>query len=219
MIPLRDDNPGRTTPWATWTLVLACVAVFLGELAGLDPVPWALVPSEAWTFGALSTWPTHMFLHAGAGHLIGNMLFLLIFGNNVEDRMGHWRFLAFYGVSGVLAALAHIVLESSSEIPMVGASGAISGVLGAYLAMFPNVRVRALIAGWIPATLPAWAMLLGWFAWQFLAVPMTRIDSPADAGGGVAYAAHVGGFLAGLVLHRAFLAPAGWVRPRGGTSR
>ncbi|MFM7320455.1 MAG: rhomboid family intramembrane serine protease [Armatimonadota bacterium] len=207
MFPLRYDNPTRNTPYATWSLCALCVAVFLAGLVGFDPLPWALVPAEWRSIGSLATWTTHIFLHAGFLHLFGNLSYLLIFGNNVEDRMGPLRFVAFYLVCGYAAAAAHIATEPGTAVPMVGASGAISGVLGAYLALFPRAPVRAYVLGLFAVTVPAWMMLLSWFAWQVLAHGFTLVDNGASGDGGVAYGAHIGGFVAGLSLHRLFLAP------------
>ncbi len=205
MIPLRDDNPGRNIPWATWLICGVCAAVFVAEIGGFDPVPWALVPSEGLAPHALPKWTTHQFLHGGFLHLAGNLSYLFIFGNNIEDRMGPGRFLVFHLLCGYLAAAAHVVFDSASHIPMLGASGAISGVLGAYLVLYPKVPVHGYLFGWIPVRLPAWTMLAFWFGWQLLAGGASMVLSDARSGGGVAYAAHIGGFVAGLILHRFFL--------------
>lgn len=221
MIPLRDDNPTELTPVVTITLIAACVAVFLwqaslGEavqqaiyalgvvpavlfdLAELPPRV-ALVPEQATVF-------TSMFLHGGWLHLLGNMLYLWIFGNNVEDAMGHGRFTLFYLVCGGVAVLAQALPNPDSEIPIIGASGAIAGVLGAYLLLFP--RARVLVA--IPlgfylhlTTIPA-AVVLGF--WIVLQLIQTVLGSGGE-GGGVAWGAHVGGFVAGMVLLPLFRRP------------
>jgi membrane associated rhomboid family serine protease len=158
--------------------------------AGRDLAP--TIPLPFW-----STLLTSMFLHGGWAHLGGNMLYLWIFGDNLEKRMGNVRFLVFYLVCGVAAGLAHILTNARSDMPTVGASGAISGVLGGYLVLFPRNRVRVLARGGI-AYVPAWVMLGLWIVIQFMSGAMA-ISQTAN-GGGVAYMAHVGGFVAGLVL-------------------
>jgi membrane associated rhomboid family serine protease len=147
-----------------------------------------------------------MFLHGGWMHLLGNMWFLWLFGNNIEDSMGRVRYLVFYLLCGVAAALAQVIVTPDSAIPMVGASGAISGVMGAYLILYPRVRVYAIVPiGFIPLSiaLPAWTMLLYWFGMQFLG-GLVRSSSEQ---GGVAFWAHAGGFLAGIVLVKIFARP------------
>ena len=202
MLPLHDQNPARSVPVGTWGIATVAAGVFLLQGAGVVDLDWAFWPGRAWEPGAAPTWLTHQFLHDGWGHLLGNLLYLIIFGNNVEDRCGTGRFLAFYLLCGVLAAAAQRAGDPSSEIPMVGASGAIAGVMGAYLVLFPRVRVHTLVAMRVVA-LPAWVLLGFWFAWQvFLSLPTG--GSGAMTGGGVAYLAHAGGFLAGLLLVRLF---------------
>jgi membrane associated rhomboid family serine protease len=212
MIPLRDDNPTRTVPFVNYGLIAACVLVFLWQ-ASLGPrmeasiygyglIPDVLLgdarlPPEIATVPAWLTVFTSMFLHGGWLHLIGNMLYLWIFADNVEDRFGHGRFLAFYLLCGVGAALAQALPEPGSQIPMVGASGAISGVLGAYMIMFPRAHVLVLIPlGVLTRLVPLPALLvLGlWFAMQLLS------EMFAPAGAGVAFRAHIGGFVVGMVL-------------------
>ncbi len=230
MIPLRDDNPTTLIPVLTIGLIVACSLVFLYQ-ATLPPgqdeafiLHYGAVPSivvggaadgvMAMGFPATLTLLTSMFLHGGWMHLIGNMLYLWIFGNNIEDAMGHVRFLVFYLVCGIAAALSHALTDLQSTIPMVGASGAISGVLGAYLLLYPRAQVLVLIPmGLMTRTMqvPA-ALVLGfWFLLQLL----SGGASLGRGGGGVAWFAHVGGFLAGMALiglfKRAdipFLAPA-----------
>jgi len=150
---------------------------------------------------------TSMFLHGGWGHLLGNALFFWVFGNNVEDSMGRIRFLAFYLICGLAAAAAHVFMSPSSPIPTVGASGAISGVLGAYLVLYPRVKVKMLF--WfliffrvIP--IPAWMVLIWWFAWQVLAALPDLMSVRPDVSGGVAVWAHIGGFVTGLLLVKLF---------------
>lgn len=150
---------------------------------------------------------TMMFLHGGWMHMLGNCLFLWVFGNNIEESMGHFRFLVFYLACGLLAAAAHVLVAASSPIPTVGASGAISGVLGAYLILYPRVRIRMLfifIIFFRVFRIPAWAVLLWWFALQLLSgLPeLTRVRS--DVSSGVAVWAHIGGFVAGIFLVKIF---------------
>ena len=215
MIPLRDDNPTEITPVVTVGLIIACALVFLyqailGMASGeafvyqYGAIPavvfaYAEIPVE---FGAVSPYTsliTSMFLHGGWMHLIGNMLYLWIFGNNIEDVMGHGRFLIFYALCGIVAALSHAATDPLSVIPMVGASGAISGVLGAYLLLYPRARVLVFIPlGFISQMIyvPA-AIVLGlWFVIQVVSGGM----SLGAEGGGVAFFAHIGGFVAGIVL-------------------
>jgi len=145
-----------------------------------------------------------MFLHGGWGHIIGNSLYLWVFGNNVEDSMGRMRFLAFYIITGLAAAAAHIVVSPASPIPTVGASGAISGIMGAYLVLYPRVSVRTYFPPIFLFRVPAWAILIMWFASQVLAgLPELR-PFDRDVSGGVAVWAHVGGFVAGVILIRMF---------------
>ena len=149
---------------------------------------------------------TSMFLHGGWGHLLGNGLFFWVFGNNIEDSLGHFRFLAFYLICGLAAAAAHIIAQPASPLPTVGASGAISGILGAYLVLYPRVRVRMLfffIVFFKVIPIPAWMVLIWWFFWQLVAA-LPELRNGADLSGGVAVWAHVGGFVAGVVLVKLF---------------
>ena len=220
MIPLHDDNPTERTPFITVAFIVACTLVFLYE-ASLPPqsgeafvYQYGAIP--ALLFGevdlpatmsvsipAYATVITSMFLHGGWMHLIGNMLYLWIFGNNVEDVMGHARFIVFYVACGVLAAFSHAITDPSSTVPMVGASGAISGVLGAYILLFPHAHVLVFIPG-IGLTSVAAGLVLGmWFIMQLLSGGM----SIGSTGGGVAFFAHIGGFIAGMVLIGLFKRP------------
>ncbi len=214
MIPLHDDNPTSLTPFVTVGLIAACVAVFLWQVT-LPPeasvqavyaygmIPAVLfgeheLPPEVAAIPAELSVVTSMFLHGGWMHLIGNMLYLWIFGNNVEDAMGHLRFIAFYLLCGLAAALAQAFQDLGSTVPMIGASGAIGGVLGAYVLLYPQARVLVLVPlGFFFYTLRIRALyVLGfWFVLQFLQSAMT-----AGQQGGVAYWAHIGGFVAGMVL-------------------
>ncbi|HXM57564.1 MAG TPA: rhomboid family intramembrane serine protease [Candidatus Dormibacteraeota bacterium] len=202
MIPIGDDNTyRRTLPVVNYALIAINVAVFLVELSQPDPqayiVQWGAVPARLTAGHDLVTLITSMFLHAGWWHLLGNMLFLYVFGDNVEDAFGHVRYLLFYLACGVLAGLGQVILAPQAELPGVGASGAISGVLAAYLLMFGTNPVRVII-GIFPAVVPAYLMIGVWIVLQFL----NGIASFAQTAqtGGVAYGAHIGGFLGGLVL-------------------
>jgi len=204
MIPLRDVIPSRTTPGVTLTLIAVNVLVFLfqaslserGQALLIDS--FGLVPVS---FSVVSLF-TSMFLHGGLAHLFGNMLFLWIFGDNVEDRLGHLRFLLFYLLCGTAAALAQTALDVTSVIPMVGASGAIAGVMGAYLVLYPHSRVLMLFP--FPVflfELPAVVFLGLWFLVQFLnGIGQLPVFQQDQISGGVAFWAHVMGFVAGLVL-------------------
>lgn len=218
MIPIRDDNPARRPALLTWLLIASCSLVFLWEWSlgpavqqaifgyGLIParlLQGAALPPDIATVPALMTVLTSMFLHGGWMHLLGNMLYLWIFADNVEDRLGHGRFLVFYLLCGVGAALAQALPAPDSTIPMVGASGAISGVLGAYLVLFPQARITVVIplGFYLHVTrLPALAVLGLWFAMQLISDMLS-----GGAGSGVAFRAHIGGFIAGLLLVLAFL--------------
>jgi membrane associated rhomboid family serine protease len=209
MIPLRDDNPTRTIPFVNYALIAGCVAVFAWQLSlgarieaaiyayGLIPdvlLGDARLPAELAVVPPWMTVFTSMFLHGGVMHLLGNMLYLWIFADNVEDRFGHGRFVVFYLLCGVGAALAQALPDPGSQVPMVGASGAISGVLGAYMLMFPRAHVLVLIPLGLFTRivhLPALLVLGLWFAMQLLA---------SSGGGGVAFRAHIGGFVAGMLL-------------------
>ncbi len=222
MIPLRDENPSRNPPYVVWALIAANALVFLLELS-LPPdslqeffVLFGIVPARfthpewarALGFPVDDWWPflTSLFIHGGWFHIIGNMWFLWIFGDNVEDRMGHGRFLLFYILCGVIAGFAHLVTNPTSTIPAFGASGAISGVLGAYLLFFPRARVLVLfpIIIWpFLFVLPASIFLGLWFFIQFFSGTFSLL-APSE-GGGVAWWAHIGGFVAGLSLAPYFL--------------
>lgn len=213
LIPLKDDNPIRSTPVISYGIIVLCVLVFLwqaslgpngGQAAvyalGLVPavlLQGASLPPEIAIVPPAATVFTSMFLHGGWLHLIGNMLYLWIFADNVEDSMGHGRFIAFYLLCGIAAALAQALPAPGSEIPMVGASGAISGVLGAYLLLHPRAHVMVLVPlGFFSQMmrLPAVLVLGLWFVLQLI----SEIGAPEGAG--VAFRAHIGGFVAGLLL-------------------
>lgn len=202
MIPLRDHNPSGKVPWITYMLMVINVLVFLLTISLPESqleqfiYRFSLIPRQVVQGVALLTLITSIFLHGGWGHLIGNMIFLHIFGDNLEDRLGHLGFLIFYLVCGVGASLGQILLETSSQVPVLGASGAIAGVMGGYLVLFPQRRIDVLfLFGWFIRTiqLPAYTMLFYWFFAQVL----YGVGSLGMMGGGVAYFAHVGGFITG----------------------
>jgi membrane associated rhomboid family serine protease len=205
MFPIGDDNTQeRTVPVVTYALVALNVLFFLVELSGGDQFikDWAFVPARFSADPASNavTILTSMFMHGSWMHLFGNMLFLWIFGDNVEDRFGHLQFLAFYLLVGLAATFAQFILAPHSSIPNVGASGAIAGVLGAYILMFPQSRVNVLLGRQIVA-MPAIIVLGFWIALQLFSGVGTiaYTDETSDVGG-VAYMAHIGGFFAGFLL-------------------
>jgi membrane associated rhomboid family serine protease len=215
MLPLRDNIPSARVPLVNFAIIGVNVAVFLYEVSlgqRLESfvLTHGLVPGD-FSFTDLLT---SMFLHGGWGHLLGNMLFLYIFGDNVEDRLGHGRYLALYVLCGMAAGAAQTLTSPHSAVPMVGASGAIAGVSGAYFLFFPRARVLTLVPIFLFLQLveiPAVFFLFVWFVWQLLSGVATL---GRDAGmGGVAFWAHIGGFVAGLVLGP-MLRPRPAARPR-----
>jgi membrane associated rhomboid family serine protease len=242
VIPLRDNNPTHRTPVVTFLLLLGLGLTWVfvqgagfdpnamaesvcnlglvpGEITQLAPVGLAIPMGEG-VFCLVDREPinwltpiTSMFLHGGWGHLLGNALFLWIFGDNVEDSMDRPRFLVFYLVCGLAAAAAQIMLHPGSPVPMVGASGAISGVLGGYLRLHPRARVDVLIFIFL-VQLPAWVMLVWWFGMQLISgLPQLTSIRP-DVSSGVAVWAHIGGFLAGFLLIKSFARPNAGLRRR-----
>ena len=206
MFPIRDHNPSEIIPYVTYALLAANIGIFLSTLplrADDDTIfyfyqAWGLVPAEFTAGTGLSNIFTSMFLHGGWMHLLGNMLFLWIFGDNMEDAFGHFGFLLFYLASGVAAGVAQVAVDPSSFVPMVGASGAIAGVMGGYLLLYPRAKVDILlilIVFFRIIPIPAWVMLGLWFGFQIVAGVADQA-----AGGGVAYWAHAGGFVAGFVF-------------------
>ncbi|HYP98343.1 MAG TPA: rhomboid family intramembrane serine protease [Polyangiaceae bacterium] len=204
MIPISDQNPTRTTPYVTYLLIALNVLAFLLErqLIGLHGESYVisgygLVPTRisADPSGEAFTVFTSMFMHGGLGHLAGNLLFLWIFGDNVEDAIGHVRYIAFYLSCGVCAALAQIATNFGSTAPMVGASGAIAGVLGAYLVLYPRAPITVFV-GFFLISLPAWVVVGFWFLLQ-LSGGWAALG--LDTSSGVAFFAHIGGFLAGVL--------------------
>lgn len=202
MFPVGDDNSGRKRlPFFTYALLLANGFLFYLELSRGPAFveKWAFVPSRfiANPSSEFITIYSSMFLHGGWLHLGSNMLFLLIFGDNVESRFGHFKFLVFYLLSGTIAVFAQFALNTGSSVPFLGASGAIAGVLAGYLLLFPKNKIRVLMGLWI-IRLPAIIVIGIWFILQFMS-SLDAFSSNLD-GGGVAYFAHVGGFLAGFLL-------------------
>jgi membrane associated rhomboid family serine protease len=206
MLPLRDHNPSKRTPFVTYGLIAANVLIFLSYLPLFENerqlmlfyLEWGVVPARLSAGEGWSGILTSQFLHGGWLHLAGNMLFLWIFGDNMEEEWGHLRFLGFYLASGAAAAGLQYAAAPESMVPMVGASGAIAGVLGGYLLLFPRARVDVLfyfLVFFRIIPLPAWAILGAWFGLQVFG----GVVSVADQGG-VAYWAHAGGFAAGLAM-------------------
>ena len=202
MLPVRDHLPTRSTPFVNYALIATNVVVMGAELTTGGVERWALVPSEVLAHPL--TLVTHMFLHANLAHLAGNMLFLWIFGDNVEDALGHARYAVLYLASGVLGALAEIAVTPHSGIAMLGASGAISGVLAAYGALYPRSPITVINP--IPILWIFWGLFLSFPAWvvilEYFVANLCHAFTTSSGAGGVAFAAHVGGFLAGLVLLR-----------------
>ncbi len=214
MIPLKDDNPTSGKPVVTYFLIACCVLIFLFELGsssyrtgelfysyGLIPsvlLGYSQLPNDIYIIPAYLTIFSSMFMHGGFMHLIGNMLYMWIFADNIEDDLGPTKFIIFYFLSGVGAAMSQVFMDTQSQIPMVGASGAIGGILGAYLVNYPKARVLVLIPfGFFSQLLKIRAIyVLGfWFILQFI-----NSNLSGSQGGGVAYAAHIGGFISGVIL-------------------
>jgi membrane associated rhomboid family serine protease len=214
MIPLQDDSPAALKPWVTISLLATCTGVFLWQcsldvaagrraVAALGAIPAVLLtdarlpPDLSW-IPRFASPLTSMFLHGGWMHLLGNLLFLWIYGDNVEDALGHWRFLLFYFLCGVAAIFAQALSNPASPYPIIGASGAISGILGAYLLLYPRSKVLTLVLlpfFFTTLRIPAMLLILLWFAVQLI----SDLASP-DGGSSVAFRAHIGGFLAGMLL-------------------
>jgi membrane associated rhomboid family serine protease len=236
MIPISDENPVLRTPIVTYALLVALLGIWVfyqgagfdlrtvaesvcnlglvpAELTGDAPIGTA-VPIAPGMACVVDDFPintftpiTSMFLHGGWGHLLSNSIFLWVFGNNVEDSMGRMRFLVFYLLCGLVAAAVHVLVNPASPVPTVGASGAISGVLGAYLVLYPHVRVKMLVVLIVFITIvrvPAFVVLLLWFAYQVLSGLPELMAVRTEVSGGVAVWAHVGGFLAGALLVKLF---------------
>lgn len=214
MFPIHDENPVRIIPYVTYTFMAICIGVFLWQVTrtqgdqnvivyalGVTPAVlfghMELQPGLAWVPSSITVF-TSMFLHGGWMHLIGNMLYLWVFGNNIEAAMGHVRFIVFYFLCGIAAVFAQALPETTSQIPMIGASGAISGVLGAYILLYPMARVTVIIPIFIilhRVKIPALVVLGVWFGMQLF----SSITASSE-GGGVAFGAHIGGFIAGMIF-------------------
>ncbi len=235
MIPLKDDTPRFSTPYVTYFLIALNTVIFLYELLGFAPqarnqfmFQFGMVPARITglmsgahhvsTGTALLPILTSMFLHASWLHLIGNMWVLWIFGDNIEDYLGHFPYIVFYLVCGLAAAVTHTLLNPGSVMPTVGASGAIAGIMGAYFVLYPRAKVLTLVPLIVIFTfwwLPAWIVLGYWFAIQFFSGAATAVAASSRTAGGIAFWAHVGGFVAGIVLIKLF--PARVRRLRYGT--
>ncbi|HET6690556.1 MAG TPA: rhomboid family intramembrane serine protease [Miltoncostaeaceae bacterium] len=239
MIPLKDVNPTRRPAVLTIALIVVCALVFAYQQTKPDDLSLDGRQGFVCEYGLIAdnvaggsggepvdgcdqlnqehprlmALITSLFLHADWLHLGFNMLFLWVFGNNIEERLGRIRFLPFFLVCGVIASLAQVAVDPGSQVPLIGASGAISGILGAYLVLYPRVRVWTVVLPlfFLPFRLPAWIWLLIYLALQLLFI---GDDATAGGGGGVAYMAHIGGFIAGVVLIRPFLVGRGDGPPR-----
>lgn len=233
MIPLKDDAPRSTTPWVNYFLIAINLVVFAYEVllprganqfltcqfgfipvrlaALIEPVgvvrgPCPLFLGRPTLLAAILPILTSMFLHGSWFHVLGNMWFLRIFGDNVEDHLGHFSYLIMYLLSGIGAGLLHFIFNMGSPIPSVGASGAIAGVMGAYFVLYPRARVLTLVPFlfiWF-MWLPAWVMLGYWFVIELLSGAATAVAATSQTTGGIAFWAHVGGFIAGIVLIKLF---------------
>lgn len=210
MIPLKDNIPSRSFPFVTVSLIFINIIVFLfqltlGRYLGVFIATYGVTPAVFLSDGAVLwkflTLFTSIFLHGGLVHLLGNMLTLWIFGDNVEDRMGHGKYLLFYLTCGVTASLTHVFMNPASTLPSIGASGAIAGVMGAYLLLYPRARVITLIPVFFLYIVEVHAsfFMLFWFLLQFFSGIMS-IGAPAYQSGGVAWWAHIGGFITGVIL-------------------
>jgi rhomboid family protein len=202
MIPLRDVIPSRTTPYITITIIVLNALAWLYEVS----MPEDLLNRFVYVYGVVpasfapATLVTSMFLHASWSHVIGNMWYLWIFGDNVEDRVGHGRFIVFYLLCGIAASLGQIAMDPGSQLPTIGASGAIAGVMGAYFVLYPQSRVLTLIP-WIfiqVVEMPALVLLGFWFLMQLFSAGAVAVTSTTHGSGGVAFAAHVVGFVTGI---------------------
>ena len=209
MLPIGDEHNGRVrTPYVTYTLIAINVLVFLFQITLPDRAltefifRWGAIPNQISQGQDLYGLVSSMFLHGGWMHIIGNMLFLFVFGDNVEDAMGHVRFLIFYLLCGLAAGYAQVLINPASQIPLVGASGAISGVLGAYIVLFPRGRIRTLVFLGVFATvvlIPAWVQIGVWILLQLLN-GFLALGVRTEETGGVAFWAHIGGFVVGALL-------------------
>jgi membrane associated rhomboid family serine protease len=200
MFPIGDHNPRRIIPWFTYMIIIINAVFFFFELTGGDEfiLQWALIPSRLIKNPLIEipTLFTSMFMHAGWLHIAGNMLYLWIFGDNIEERFGHIKFLIFYVLCGLVASVTQMIFNLNSDIPLLGASGAIAGVLGAYIIMFPLAPVKVLL-GCLIAPIPAVIVIGLWILLQFF-YGVGALGSVTE--GGVAYMAHIGGFITGLIF-------------------
>jgi len=198
-LPYRDENPSETWPVITTALIVINVAVFIWSLFDFENIitAWGFTPARF----VLATLLTSMFLHGGIDHIFGNMLFLYIFGDNVEDRLGRFRFIIFYLLAGLCAGIVHFLSSPGSAIPAIGASGAISGILGAYLAIFPHIKVRAIGPFYMIYRIPAYILIGLWFVMQLM---FGAISLVGGTGSGIAFWAHIGGFAFGYAAGRAY---------------
>lgn len=211
MLPIRDHTPSERFPFVTIGLILANVWVFYLELSAIDPGlfvrTWALTPSLV-SMDPTSWIPfvSSQFLHGGFAHILFNMWYLWIFGDNIEGRFGHIHYVIFYILAGVAAALSQFVFSIGSDIPMLGASGAVAGVLGAYWALFPHHRIDTMMPGFYgSATLPASIVLFFWFITQLFSGTASVLDG-SYTGGGTAWFAHIGGFVFGWIIGKISMA-------------
>lgn len=208
MFPLYDENPSKTFPFITISIIIVNIGIFIKELSLGSNLhqfiqQYALIPSNiAHGYGYI-TLITSMFIHGGFLHVLGNMLYLWIFGNNIEDTLGHFKFVLFYILSGLGGALGQIIVSPNSQIPIIGASGAVAGILAAYLIMFPTARIATLVPIFLflqVIRLPAIIVIGFWIVIQFLNGIAVINGQTANTGGGIAWFAHIGGFLAGTIL-------------------
>lgn len=223
MIPIRDDQPSFTKPFVNYFIIGLNVLVYLlfeppvhSRAFQVFTFQFGLIPHDfVRAIAGVPQYPraanaltilTSMFMHGDFFHILGNMWFLWIFGDNVEDHLGHFSYLTFYLICGIAAALTDIAITPSSDVPLIGASGAIAGIMGAYIVLYPRARVQTLVILIVFFTfwwLPAWVFLGYWFLIQFVATSVTAASAQHQTGG-VAFAAHVGGFIAGLILIKVF---------------
>ncbi|MBI5187731.1 MAG: rhomboid family intramembrane serine protease [Nitrospirae bacterium] len=216
MIPYKDDNPTRTFPCFTIGIIALNIFIFLCEVTsplGMEKVAYAYGAIPHYILTLKTDQPIHpiltvfsaMFMHGGVFHLAGNMLYLWIFGNNIEDRLGHLRFIVFYIFCGIVSAYAHVLTESHSTIPMIGASGAVSGILGAYVLLFPHARVHTLVfLGFFVQVIRIPALIVIGF-WAIIQLINGLLSKGLGGEGGVAWFAHIGGFLIGLITIKLWL--------------
>jgi membrane associated rhomboid family serine protease len=206
LFPVKDENPTCITPYVTWSLIAINILIFIWEIIGGDArfnniiMTLGFIPARVINDGTYYMFLTSMFLHGGLFHVLGNMLYLYIFGDNIEDMCGRGSYFVFYLLCGVIASLAYMLSAWNSDAPAVGASGAISGVLGAYILLFPRVRIRTviLLGFWIlPVSVHAYVLIGLWFIYQLI-LSLLAVET------GIAYWAHIGGFVAGVALIKLF---------------